>query len=381
MKYCTRCIIPDTRPNIKIDVDGVCNACRAHDSRPDIDWASREKAFCDVVKNAKSLSRGYDCLIPVSGGKDSTWQVIKCLEYGLNPLAVTWKTPGRSELGRHNLDCLIQLGVDHIDYQISPTTERKFLYCSFKKYGATAIPMHMALFNIPLTIAVRLNIPLVVWGENSAFEYGGDGEEQTGFQLDDRWLRKYGVTHGTTAADWVSDDLTAKEMTAYFGPDDTEMRDKGVLAVFLGYYFPWDPEISLNAAVTAGFQVRPQGPKTGYYNYADIDDDFISIHHWLKWYKFGFTRLFDNLSLEIRNGRMSRDQAIEILRKYGSQTPHDDIGKLCDFLQISRSHFYKIAESFRNREVWSQKNGQWIINDFVISDWDWNEHTPQRTAA
>ena len=381
MKYCTRCIIPDTRPNIELDADGVCNACRAYDARPDIDWTSREQAFRSVVDNAKTRSNGYDCLIPVSGGKDSTWQVIKCLEYGLHPLAVTWKTPGRSELGQHNLDCLTRLGADHIDYQISPAVERKFVYRSFKKFGSTAVPMHMALFNIPLTIALRFDIPLVVWGENSAFEYGGDREEQTGFQLDDRWLRTYGVTHGTTAEDWVSDDLTAQELTAYFGPNEAELKTKGVLAVFLGYYFPWDPETSLNAALAGGFQVRRAGPKTGYYNYADIDDDFISIHHWLKWYKFGFTRLFDNLSLEIRNGRMSRDEAVGILRQVGSQAPHDDIARLCEFLQISVDHFYKISETFRDHDVWSRRNDQWVIDDFMIPDWDWNENTTQRPAA
>ena len=130
-----------------------------------------------------------------------------------------------------------------------------------------------------------------------------------------------------------------------------------------------------------GFQRRREGPKTGYYDYADIDDDFISIHHWLKWYKFGFTRLFDNLSLEIRNRRMSRDEAIEKLREFGSQAPEGDIAKLCEFLKISRAHFCEIAESFRNREVWSRRNGQWVIDNFLIPDWDWDEHTLQRTAA
>ena len=127
--------------------------------------------------------------------------------------------------------------------------ERKFVYRSFKKYGSTAIPMHMALFNIPLTLAVRLDIPLIVWGENSAFEYGGDKEERIGFQLDERWLRKYGVTHGTTAKDWIGGDLTEKEMTAYYGPTENELNQNGVMAIFLGYYFPWDPQISLSAAL------------------------------------------------------------------------------------------------------------------------------------
>ena len=381
MKYCSRCIIPDTRPNIQMDASGVCNACRAHESKPVIDWENRRKSFAAVVENAKSRSKGYDCLIPVSGGKDSTWQVMKCLEYGLKPLAVTWKTPGRTQIGQHNLDCLVKLGVDHIDYQISPSVERRFVYRAFKKFGSTAIPMHMALFNIPLTLAVRFDIPLIVWGENSAFEYGGDADERTGFQLDDRWLRRYGVTHGTTAADWVGGDLTSQDLTAYFGPGEAELKAKGVLAVFLGYYFSWDPVVSLSAARSSGFKSRVEGPKTGYYDYADIDDDFISIHHWLKWYKFGFTRLFDNLSLEIRNRRMSRGQAIEKLREFGTQTPVDDIKSLCSFLEVRQDHFYEIAESFRNRKVWSRKGGQWFIEDFLISDWDWNGHTPQRTAA
>ena len=309
---------------MRLDDAGVCNACRAHSTRPDIDWAQRERAFREVVAHAQSRSKGYDCVIPVSGGKDSTWQVIQCLAYGLKPLAVTWKTPARTEIGRANLENLVRLGVDHIDYQVSPPVERRFLYRSFVKYGSTAIPMHMALFNIPLTIAAHFDIPLVVWGENSAFEYGGTAAESTGFRLDDNWLRKYGVTHGTTAEDWVSADLTRKDLTPYFGPTAEELRIKGTLAVFLGYYFPWDPAISLKVAAANGFRVRLEGPKTGYYNYADIDDDFISIHHYLKWYKFGFTPPVRNLSLEIRNGRMTREQAIDTLPRW-ARKPHTRI--------------------------------------------------------
>ena len=372
MKYCHHCVIPDTRPNIEIGDDGVCNACTAHASRATIDWVEREERFRAVVEHAKSRSNGYDCLIPVSGGKDSTWQVIKCLDYGLNPLAVTWKPPSRTNVGRHNLESLVRLGVDHIDYQISPPVERKFVYLSLVNYGTTAIPMHMALFNIPLTVAVRFKIPLAVWGENSAFEYGGKEEERTGFRLNERWLKKYGVTHGTTAADWVSEELSEAELTAYFGPSDADLEQAGVLAAFLGYYFPWDPETSLKAAIASGFQARDEGPKTGFYDYADIDDDFISIHHYLKWYKFGFTRLFDNLSLEIRNGRMSREKAISLIREFGPQTPREDIDKLCEFLHITVSHFYEIAETIRNPEVWTRRGNQWVIKDFLVPDWDWS---------
>ncbi len=370
MRYCARCIIPDTRPNIEFDADGVCNGCLAHSQKPRIDWAQRAATFQEVVDNAKARSLGYDCLIPVSGGKDSTWQVVKCLEYGLNPLAMSWKTPARTEIGARNLANLIRLGVDHIDYQVNPNVEKKFLYQALVRYGETAIPMHMALFNMPLTIAAKFDIPLVVWGENSAFEYGGTEEERTGFRLDRRWLKKYGVTQGTTAHDWVSAELTEKELVPYRSADE-ELERKGVLAVFLGYYFPWDPETSLAVATDHGFRSRPDGPKTGYYNYADIDDDFISIHHYLTWYKFGFTRTFDNLSLEIRNGRMSRPEAVELIRQRGDETPHDDIAKFCKFVGITREHFFEVIEKFRNPAIWTRRSGRWMIDGFLIPDWGW----------
>lgn len=371
MRYCTRCLTPSTRPHITFDNRGVCNACASHALKPKIDWSQRERAFREVVGAAKARSNGYDCVIPVSGGKDSTWQVVKCLEYDLNPLAVTWKTPARTALGASNLANLVELGVDHIDYQVNPRVEKKFMYQALATRGSTAIPMHMALFSIPLKIALSFEIPLVVWGENSAFEYGGTEEERTGFRLDSHWLRKYGVTDGTTARDWISPDLTEKELTPYFGPSDFELEQRQINAVFLGYYFPWDPLTSLEVARAHGFAVREEGPKTGYYNYADIDDDFISIHHFLKWYKFGFTRLFDNLSLEVRNGRMNRDEAIEIVRTAGDQTPHQDIDRFCEFVGVSREHFFDVIEKFRNRDVWTRKNGKWIIEGFLIPDWKW----------
>lgn len=374
MKYCKRCIIPSTRPNNEIGSDGVCNACNAQKHIKNTDWVKREATFLKMVDEIKALKSEYDCLIPVSGGKDSIWQVAKCLEVGLRPLAVTWKTPARTELGRHNLQCLINMGVDHIDFQISPKVEKKFLLKALDRYGATGIPMHMALFNIPLKMAVRFKIPLVVWGENSALEYGGSSDEWMGSALDSSWLKTYGVTHGTTATDWLDGDLTRGEMTAYFGPSDEELNNAQVKAVFLGYYFNWDPETSLKSAKRFGFKVREEGPKTGYYNFADIDDDFISIHHYLKWYKFGMTRTFDNLSIEIRKGRIDRDQAISILRKIGNETPYEDIDEFCKFTGITRENFFNRIQKFRNPNVWKQLNGKWCIPGFLIEDWNWNEN-------
>ena len=372
MKWCRACIQPNTRPGIVLGGDGICNACNnSRRKMIEIDWGARAQAFQRVIENAMLRSNRFDCVIPVSGGKDSTWQVVKCLQSGLRPLAVTWKTPARTAIGQRNLDNLVQLGVDHVDWQVNPEVEKRFLVKAFERYGATAIPMHMAMFNIPLSIAVRLKIPLVVWGENSAFEYGSGGDDSlAGHCLDANWLRHYGVTHGTTARDWIDADLSEKELSSYFGPTDAELDHANVSAIFLGHYFAWDVATSLQVAQAHGF-MSSATPRTGVYEYADIDDDFISIHHWMKWYKFGMTRSFDNLSLEIRAGRTTRSLALEIIRKNGEERPHEDISRFCAFTGISEQRFHQIAEVHRNQVIWRKHGGVWRMRNFIIPDWNW----------
>ncbi|MGE5417649.1 MAG: N-acetyl sugar amidotransferase [Acidobacteriota bacterium] len=373
MRYCSNCVLPDTRPGIYIREDGICNACAGHDLKSEIDWAAREQEFLRIIELTKGKKKGYDCIVPVSGGKDSTWQVVRCLEYGLKTLAVTWRTPGRTEIGQQNLNNLINLGVDHIDYTIDPRVDRLFTYKTLFKTGSTAVPMHMGMYTIPLRIAVSFDIPLVIWGESPFMEYGGTEEERNNLnRLDNTWLKMHGILQGTSAEDWVDDELSVKDMTAFYFPNDEEFRSKNILSLFLGYYFPWDPEETLRVAKEHGFQVREEGPKVGYYNFADIDCDFISVHHHFKWLKFGFSRLFDNLSLEIRNGRMTRDEAVQIIRERGDQRPNEDIDTLCNFLNISEEHFREIEEKFRNTDVWEKENGVWKVKDFLIPDWKWD---------
>jgi N-acetyl sugar amidotransferase len=364
MRYCGRCILPDTRPGLVIGPDGVCSACASHGRREAVDWDARGRRFGEIVDQVRALGRPYDCVIPVSGGKDSTWQTATCLEAGLHPLAVTWRPPGRTAIGEANLRNLVELGVDHIDFSISPKVERTFALRAFERFGSTAVPMHMAIFNVPLTVAARFDVPLVVWGENSAIEYSG---EEGSFRLDADWVRRFGVVHGTTADDWVDDGLTREDLTPYFGPG----HDTGIEAIFLGWFYEWDPTQTAAVAARHGFRAREEGPRTGLYEHTDIDDDFISLHHWMKWFKFGFTRTWDNLALEIRNGRLTREQAIEVLRERQDETPHEDIEAFCRWAGITEDRFFEIAETFRNPGVWTRRNGTWVIDGFLIEDWRW----------
>ncbi len=370
LRYCRRCILPNTRPNLRFDERGVCN-CATKEKKDNIDWADRERKFDFLVEEVKSIGATYDCVIPVSGGKDSTWQVAKSLDYGLKPLCVTWKTPARGQVGRKNLENLIGLGVNHVEFSVDPVVERKFILKSFERFGTPAIPMHMALHSIPVKVAIGFKVPLVIWGENSAFEYGGDDEKLKGVSLTNEWFMRYGVTNATKAGDWVDETLTSHDLEPYCQPSNCELKQSGLKAVFLGYYFRWDPIEIYEYATRHGFSADSR-PKTGLYAFADIDDEFlITIHHWMKWYKFGFTRLWDNLSLEIRSGRISRGEAIDIVREVGEERPEEEIQKFCRYVGISRSLFFQIAEKFRNRDIWEKTDNRWKINGFLIPSWKW----------
>ncbi len=374
INYCTKCILPDTRPNINFNYKtSTCDACLNKENKKKIDWSYRKNLFTNLIKDIKIQKKKYDCIIPVSGGKDSTWQVVVALEYGLHPLCVTWKTPARNSLGAENLQNLINLGVDHIDFSINPKIERKFTLKTFKKKGSPVIPMHMALHAIPLQLATKFKIPLILWGENSADEYGGE-EDLKGLKLNHKWLLKYGVTNGTTHLDWVDAELSENDLTPYSWPSDEEQNKAGVKAVFLGHYFKWDPQETYNVAKKFGFK-KADTAKTGIYTFADIDDSFlITIHHWMKWYKFGFTRIWDNLSLEIRNDRMTRVQALSKIKEIGEELPLTEISSFCEYVKISESQFFDIANSFRNKNIWKKNSqGVWHIEDFLIKNWSWTK--------
>ena len=355
MIFCNKCVLPNTRPEIEIGNDGTCSACKFHNYRYKINWKKREKQFVNLAKKIKKNTNSYDCLIPVSGGKDSTWQVSTCLKYGLKPLTFTYKPILRTKIGKENLENLLKLGVDHIDFTINRKLEIKLLKESFYKYGAVGIPMHMAMWSLSFNLAKMYKIRYIFWGENPAKEYSGTRQNIKIKTLNENWIKKFGISFGRRPENWISKRITKKEMFSL-------LRDKNynVKALFLSDYFNWDPIETYKYSKKIGFK-KLHKSLTGIYNYADIDDDLISIHHYLKLYKFGFSRSHDNLSLEIRNKRITREKAIKIISKESEKKPVIQIRKFCKLIGISEKKFFKVCERFRNNKIWKKKNNKWHL--------------------
>ena len=182
-------MLPETKPDLSFDRDGICSACNSYSNRATIDWESRESEFVSTLNRFKNDDRNsWDCIVPVSGGKDSTVQVMKILELGFNPLCVTATTCHLSEIGRQNLINIRELGADAIEFSPNPVLRRKLNRIGLEQLGDISWPEHLGIFTIPVRAAVQFNVPLIVWGENSQNEYGGPAAAMQNNTLDRSWL-------------------------------------------------------------------------------------------------------------------------------------------------------------------------------------------------
>src|SRR4051812_38300449 len=191
--YCARCVMPETKPDLFIDAEGVCNACRSFESRSEVDWETRKSELADILERYKSRDgSSYDCIVPVSGGKDSTYQVLRLLELGANPLCVTATTDSLSDIGRRNIENLKKRGVDYIEVTTNPVVRRRVNRLALAQVGDISWPEHVTIFTIPVRLAVQLGVPLIIWGENPQHEYGGPPGAAEGNTLTRRWLEGVG---------------------------------------------------------------------------------------------------------------------------------------------------------------------------------------------
>ncbi len=351
MKHCTRCLYPDTKPDLSFDSEGVCSACNSFDLRKIVDWDKREKGFKDIVWQHKS--KDYDCIVPVSGGKDSTYQVIKLKQLGFNPLAVTACTDSLTPLGRRNLDNIRTLGVDHIEVATNPVIRRKINRIALENIGDISWPEHVAIFTIPVRIAAQLGVKLIVWGECPQNEYGGPAADNK--TLDRKWLEEFGGLLGLRVSDLVGQDgISEKDLIQYQYPQDVS----GVTGVFLGHYFPWDGLENFIVASAHGFECKPIPVEGSLACYENLDNYQTGIHDYFKYLKFGFGRATDIACNHIRRGRLTRASALEMVKAHDGQFPARCHGRpleeIIAEIGVDRKQFDRIVKRFRNKKVFAE---------------------------
>ncbi|MFO0321156.1 MAG: N-acetyl sugar amidotransferase [Bacteroidota bacterium] len=382
MRYCKKCLYPETKPDLHFNEEGVCSACIAAEQKDKgIDWKQREKDFKDIVEHYKlpPSKIGYDCLIPVSGGKDSTYQAYFMKEVcGLNPLCVCFETTAVTELGQKNLDNLAKMGMDVIHFKKNNVVYKKMVVESFKRVGDEMWPNHIGIFTIPVMMAVKFNIPLIIWGENPQQEYGGPSLETVKNRiLNRKWLEEFGGLLGNRIQDMIGvDGITEKELTPYFYPSDEDIERVGVTGIFLGHYFFWDARKQLEIVKKHGFSIKEDGPTEGTYtNYENIDEKLVSLHDYLKYVKYGFGRASDHACIDIRNNRITREEGLKLVKQFDGKYPHYGINEFIKYSGMSKEEVDEIIDSFTNPILFAQdENGKFkrdddfnLIRNFEIS--------------
>ncbi|WP_423063415.1 N-acetyl sugar amidotransferase [Candidiatus Paracoxiella cheracis] len=323
IRYCVNCLLPETKPDLTFDDAGVCDACQNYHNRKQVNWGQRKKELLSILDRYRSKNgENWDCIIPVSGGKDSTYQVIKMLEYGMNPLCVTSTTCDVSEVGKKNIQNIKELGVDYIEASPNPKVRRKLNRIGLLEVGDISWPEHVGIFTIPIQVAVNYRIPLIIWGENSQNEYGGPELAKEERVLNRRWLEEFGGLLGMRVTDLDLYNIQKKDLLLYTYPDDAALSDVGVTGIFLGYFEPWDGYRNSLVAQAYGFNCNNgQLVEGSIVNYENLDNHQTGIHDYFKFLKFGFSRATDIASLHIRRGLLSREQGLELVKKYDGRFP------------------------------------------------------------
>ncbi|MCX8157166.1 MAG: N-acetyl sugar amidotransferase [Verrucomicrobiae bacterium] len=369
MRYCKRCVMPDTKPDLYLDEEGICNACRSYERRQAIDWDARKQELMGILDRYRSKDgRNWDCLIPVSGGKDSTFQVVRMKQLGLNPLCVTATTCDLSDIGRKNIQNLKNQGVDYVEFSPNPVVRRKLNRIGLMQVGDISWPEHVGIFTIPVRVAVQMNVPLIIWGENSQNEYGGPAAAAENNTLDRRWLEEFGGLLGLRVSDLIGlEGLQAKDLIPYTYPTDEELKRVGVTGLFLGYYLPWDGYSNALLSQAHGFTTYHTTVEGSLVNYENLDNHQTGIHDYFKFLKFGFGRATDLACLHVRRGRISRQDAIELVRLHDGKFPWSYLGKplekILEPLDITVEEFIKICDRFTNKKLFLKDAHGNLIKD------------------
>lgn len=389
--FCRRCVISNQRPSstveyqktsqsaqatIQFDGEGICDACRYHEVKvSNIDWEKREAALVALLDKHRRTDGGYDIVVPGSGGKDSAYtsHILK-YKYGMNPLTVTWAPHRYTEIGWKNFENWVHVGgLDNILFTPNGRLHRYLTRQAFLNLLHPFQPFIVGQRIIGPLMALRFGVPLVMYGENQA-EYGNNRDENFKPVMDRKFFSADDphamVLGGKTISEIVAEqDYKLNDFAPYIPPKADELEAKGVEVHYLGYYLKWDPqECYYYATEHTGFQANSERTEGTYSKYSSIDDRIDMFHYYTTLAKFGIGRATYDAAQEIRNGKITRDEGVQLVRKFDQEFPKKYFGDFIEYISVGEGEFHDTVDKFRSPHLWKYENGVWNLRHAVWHD-------------
>jgi N-acetyl sugar amidotransferase len=367
MQYCRRCLYPANHPlNIVFDEEGVCSGCRVHEEKNTLNWEERWQKLKTLTESYRNRSEsGYDCIVPVSGARDSYFIVHTVREkLGLNPLLVSYNKHYNTRRGHRNLAYLRTIfDLDIYTQVINPQTVKKITRETLRLRGSMYWHVLAGQTVWPVQVAVRNKIPLIIWGHHQGLDQVGMFSHTDEVEMSRKYRKEHDLM-GLEAEDILakSDALNEGDLQAYLYPHDKEIAKVGVRGIYLGNYIRWDTKPQHEDMIERyGYETAYQRRTFDTYN--DVDCiHYSGLHDYIKFLKFGYGKVTDHACREIRFGRLTRDEGLEQVRKVQNLVP-SDMGQFLDWIGLSECEFTAFVGEQRDSRVWARaKGGQLLFN-------------------
>jgi N-acetyl sugar amidotransferase len=367
MKYCKQCVYPFATVNLHVDDDGICSSCKtfeAFEKIPEEFWDKRRQRLKDLIEETSDGNDSeYDCLIPVSGGKDSYYQAhVITKELGLKPLLMTYHGNNFLPEGDYNRDRMREVfDADHIVWGPNIEVLKKLNRLGFKRMGDMNWQNHCGIFSSPIQMAAKFKIPLIIWGEIN-WDISGMFDPDDFMEFSARVRHEHDL-RGYEWYDFIGDKedkLIEKDMIWAKYPSDEEILEVGIRGLYIGNFFKWDPNKHAKMMQEKyGWQEAKKPFERTYRKMSNLDDRYENgIHDLMKFIKFGYGRCSDHASKDIRTGYMTRDEGIEKVREYDAVVS-SDLDYWLDYVDMSKDEWWSIADTFRDPRVWWIEDGMW----------------------
>jgi len=354
MKRCEKCLMADTKPGLILDDKGVCQACRHYELRKTVNYKKRFKELSKLATRHKGKERTpgkHDCIIAVSGGKDSHFQVFIMKEVlGMNPLLISVNDPfTKTEVGKHNIENIRRVfGCDMISLDLNPDLVRRMVRIAFEKLGSPTWPIDRAIYTFPIRMAAKMGIPLIVYGENVGWEYGGvfDQTKETYSAIDQI---NNDVAKKVSFSLWLKNGVNKSELNMLRYPSKNEIKAAKLDPIYLSYFMPWDGHENYLLAQRYGFgDLKGEWDRDGYIeDYDQIDSVGYLMNVFMKYQKFGFGRATDVVGYWIRSGRITKERGAALIKEHDHKLDQRILADFLQFTGYSDKEFWNIAEKWK----------------------------------